>query len=110
MQTFSGKVVAFSEEEMGSYQPSSAPSSPLKRLTSQFSKVSLQVVRSYTHTSSHWRPHVASWAHEVFVLVFHAFMHVLSAESCVVSMMLQQDCALSAAMPHSFMTYCCILL
>ena len=39
VQTYSGKVVAFSEEEVGSYQPSSAPSSPLKRLTTQFSKV-----------------------------------------------------------------------
>ena len=39
VQTYSGKVVAFSEEEVGSYQPSSAPASPLKRLTTQFSKV-----------------------------------------------------------------------
>ncbi|DBB10076.1 hypothetical protein WJX82_004052 [Trebouxia sp. C0006] len=38
VQTYSGKVVAFSEEEVGSFQPSSAPASPLKRLTTQFSK------------------------------------------------------------------------
>ena len=40
VQTYSGKVVAFSEEEVGVYQGSrSTPTSPLRRLTSQFSKV-----------------------------------------------------------------------
>ncbi|KAL3157729.1 hypothetical protein ABBQ32_012156 [Trebouxia sp. C0010 RCD-2024] len=39
VQTYSGKVVAFTEEEGGVYQGSrSTPISPLRRLTSQFSK------------------------------------------------------------------------
>ena len=40
VQTYSGKVVAFSEEEVGTYQPTApASSSPLKKLSSQLSKV-----------------------------------------------------------------------
>ena len=51
VQTYSGKVVAFSEEEVGSYQPSSAPASPLKRLTTQFSKVHESLPPAVHHPS-----------------------------------------------------------
>lgn len=56
VQTYSGKVVAFTEEEGGVYQGSrSTPISPLRRLTSQFSKVGppLLVVVS---VSESWLP------------------------------------------------------
>lgn len=52
MQTYSGKVMAFSEEEVGVYQGArSTPTSPLKRLTSQLSKVRDQSLTSHSHTT-----------------------------------------------------------
>lgn len=56
MQTYSGKVVAFSEEEVGSYQPTApAPSSPLKRLSSQLSKVGLAATHNKLPDNAGWR-------------------------------------------------------
>lgn len=54
VQTYSGKVMAFSEEEVGVYQGSrSTPTSPLKRLTSQLSKVR-QCSKPYSHMKRRW--------------------------------------------------------
>lgn len=54
VQTYSGKVVAFSEEEVGTYQPTApASSSPLKKLSSQLSKVCPPVILSAHHNLQH---------------------------------------------------------
>lgn len=78
MQTYSGKVVAFSEEEVGSFQPSSAPASPLKRLTTQFSKVheSLPPAVSEPPVTQHTLLPLCS-VHFIATLINTLYLHVL---------------------------------